>query len=58
MPEAQVQFPYLSSLTRPEIAPTYLIFIDPVDGLVKAKNGRTGVIDFSGTDGGIAGDYA
>jgi len=29
---------------------SYLIFINPSDGLVKAKNGLTGVIDFSGSD--------
>lgn len=50
MPEAWVDFPYLSSLTRPEIPPSYLIFIDSSDGLIKAKNGRTGIIDFQNAD--------
>ena len=50
MPEAWRDFPYLDSLHRPEIPPTYLVFIDPTDGLVKVKNGLTGVIDHQGAD--------
>jgi len=49
MPEAWKAFPYLSALHRPEITPSYLVFIDS-DGLIKAKNGFTGVIDFSDSD--------
>jgi len=50
MPIGRRTFPYLSTHHRPEIPPSYLVFTDPKDGLIKAKNGVTGVIDYSGTD--------
>ena len=37
--------------TQTTNGPSYIIFVDPVDpGMIKAKNGITGKIDFSGTD--------
>jgi hypothetical protein len=36
---------------RPEQAATYVIFVDPTDSnKIKARNGTTGAVDYSGTD--------
>jgi hypothetical protein len=41
----------VTTTTQTTNGPSYIIFVDPVDpGIIKAKNGITGKIDFSGTN--------
>ena len=52
------QNPYLPFGAHPEISPSYLMFLDTTDGLIKAKNGLTGIIDFQSAYGGIVFQWA